>query len=836
MRHRRVSLSLVILPLAVAALPAASPAGAAWPRDPSTNICAAPGSNQLGVPRAVSDGAGGFLVFWVDVRGADADIYAQHVLADGSVAPGWPAAGLPVGANPAGFAGFPTPLADGAGGAFVVWEETRGGNPDIYASAVNGGGYIQPGWPADGLRLSLQVPEDYEPSLAGDGAGGFIVAWTNLYSTSPADYDLYAARVGPAGALVWSRTLDTSLKVQDNPVVVADGLGGAYIVHKDNRATDYDIVARHIDSAGADTWPGLDPRRSVGAAFGDQIFPRAVADGTGGFFAGWIDRRSLSGGQIYGQRIQLDGSPAQGWSTLGNPICLATGGVGSPDLAPDGAGGFFATWIDSRFASSGSVFAQRMTGGGTPMPGWTTDGVSLCSTSGSRFDPHLVGDGSGGLIAGWTDARSGANDIYAVRLTAAGVVAPGWSANGVPVTIAAASQDGSNIMADGAGGALLAWSDFRAVPRRVFAQSIDHFGQLGDVRPALTSVRDVAGDQGGRVRLQWDRSPLDADPQYGIGNYWIWRETPLTTATRLVEQGSAAWVTTTPASTVAAPPASGAAEALAGPAGASAPRRFLRPAGGTDFAWEFLASLPANGSPKYSYVAATVSDSLPDYNPVTSFMVEARAAAGGAFWDSAPLAGYSVDNLPPATPAPFTGSYGAGVSTLAWGANQEADLAGYRLYRGFSPTFTPGAATFVAQTGATGYVDAPGIGAYYKLAAVDRHGNTSGYALLLPAGVSGVGEATPGPALALQSPAPNPTWGAATFRFTLPAAQPARLALFDVRGRLVRELATGPQPAGERQVEWDGRDALGQRVPAGFYVVRLEAGGRTLTDRVIVTR
>ena len=142
----------------------------------------------------------------------------------------------------------------------------------------------------------------------------------------------------------------------------------------------------------------------------------------------------------------------------------------------------------------------------------------------------------------------------------------------------------------------------------------------------------------------------------------------------------------------------------------------------------------------------------------------------------------------------------------------------------------------VAQTGATAYLDAPGIGAYYKLAALDVHGNLSGFALLLPSGVTGVGEAPAGPALALAAPAPNPSWGAARFRFTLPTAQSAQLALFDVRGRLVREFATGVQPAGERQVEWDGRAASGQRLPAGFYVLRLETAGRTLTERVIVAR
>ena len=58
-------------------------------------------------------------------------------------------------------------------------------------------------------------------------------------------------------------------------------------------------------------------------------------------------------------------------------------------------------------------------------------------------------------------------------------------------------------------------------------------------------------------------------------------------------------------------------------------------------------------------------------------MVEARAttALSSPRWFSAPDSGYSVDNLPPAVPAPFTGQYVAGTASLHWNRNLEADLA-----------------------------------------------------------------------------------------------------------------------------------------------------------------
>jgi len=72
---------------------------------------------------------------------------------------------------------------------------------------------------------------------------------------------------------------------------------------------------------------------------------------------------------------------------------------------------------------------------------------------------------------------------------------------------------------------------------------------------------------------------------------------------------------------------------------------------------------------------------------------------------------------------------------LHWGPNTERDLRGYRLYRGAQADFLPGPENLIAATPDTGYVDHPGTCAvYYKLSAVDRHGNESHFALVTPAG------------------------------------------------------------------------------------------------------
>lgn len=96
-------------------------------------------------------------------------------------------------------------------------------------------------------------------------------------------------------------------------------------------------------------------------------------------------------------------------------------------------------------------------------------------------------------------------------------------------------------------------------------------------------------------------------------------------------------------------------------------------------------------------------------------------------------------------------------------------------------------------------------------------------------------EAAP-PAFALVGAVPNPFNPQTTLRFTLPAAEVVRLRVFDVQGRLVRELVDGPRPAGLGEVLWDGRDRSGRSVASGTYFARLEAGGLRSVKSLVLVR
>jgi hypothetical protein len=89
---------------------------------------------------------------------------------------------------------------------------------------------------------------------------------------------------------------------------------------------------------------------------------------------------------------------------------------------------------------------------------------------------------------------------------------------------------------------------------------------------------------------------------------------------------------------------------------------------------------------------------------------------------------------------------------------------------------------------------------------------------------------------ALAPNVPNPFNPTTTIRFTLARSGWTRLAIYDTRGRHVRDLAAGVLAAGPHAFIWDGNDAAGRPVASGVYFDRLTSDGRTATRRMLLVR
>ena len=89
----------------------------------------------------------------------------------------------------------------------------------------------------------------------------------------------------------------------------------------------------------------------------------------------------------------------------------------------------------------------------------------------------------------------------------------------------------------------------------------------------------------------------------------------------------------------------------------------------------------------------------------------------------------------------------------------------------------------------------------------------------------------------LNDPFPNPFNPQTTIAFEIPEQQTVTLRVFDMAGRLVRNLiTTEPHTPGRHEVVWNGRDDTGRQVASGTYFYRLEAGSYSETKRMVLIK
>jgi hypothetical protein len=106
-----------------------------------------------------------------------------------------------------------------------------------------------------------------------------------------------------------------------------------------------------------------------------------------------------------------------------------------------------------------------------------------------------------------------------------------------------------------------------------------------------------------------------------------------------------------------------------------------------------------------------------------------------------------------------------------------------------------------------------------------------------PSVVTSVGVAGQARETVLLPPRPNPFNPSTEISYFVAQQGIVRLAIYDVRGRLVRELvARTVQSVGIKRVSWDGVSDSGSRVASGVYFARLEVPGVSKTRRLVLLR
>ena len=222
--------------------------------------------------------------------------------------------------------------------------------------------------------------------------------------------------------------------------------------------------------------------------------------------------------------------------TLGLPVCTAADDQEYPQIIPDGAGGAIICWTDRRLGYPRlAACAQRVNASGTAL--WTSNGVSLYVTGKEQAWPMAVSDGSGGAIVFYVQSPGEDEfpDLYAQHIDASGTLR--WNPDGVLVSGGPYGQFHDAVIADGAGGAIVAWADGRNDSFQVFVQRLSANGEclwapngeeLTSNTGGIANFIQMVPDGAGGAILAW------ADSRNYFGDIY---------AQRINAQGRAQWAT-----------------------------------------------------------------------------------------------------------------------------------------------------------------------------------------------------------------------------------------------------------------------------------------------------
>lgn len=754
--------------------------------------------------------------------------------------------------------GFRLPLltvAEPDSGALVILAESRTGTHEVYVQRLDRHGRALLG--ESGTYLMPYDNQNYSLQLIEDGTGGAILA--KSVDRGATGLDIVVWRVAPDGSMAYGTNgivVCSANRDQTRPFLASGPSGSYYVAWSDDRANAggrTDNYAQRMSLAGAPLWAANGTLINTATyrpwSYGIDA---VVSDRQGGLLMTWT--YNSYGGVTRAQRVSSSG--VLQWTA--NGVDFGDPNYGVRGLAPDGLGGAWGM-MTNWSGSATSFAAYHMAANGTPA---FAGGVAYLPPQ-YNGQSVIIRNATGGCFiytAATGSSNQTASTVYRQEISAAGAVLRGpygeyMTTTSLPRVVDAGSAfltaaqeptvfsprkrfrvqkvgfdgmpqlpgtgvvmgriEGSWLevgippqVAMGPSGVIAAsWADVRYLSPGT-PEAIHTFGQAfsstgtplwNDAEePTLLTARDAEGDQGGFVRVTWAPSVADHPAARAAAGYRVWRALP--------PSASAPWTGTE-----------------------RAEDGLFRSDGRTYLAlastyWELAGEQSAGALPGYACAVTTGRDSTASSPADEMFMVEAYDDSSH-HWYSGTLTAHSVDNLAPAMVPSAAGYYSGGTTSLYWGGVSDADLAGYEVFRGSTPSFTPSDANRIASTTGVTWIDPAGTPAAYRIAARDVHGNLGPSALVLPAGTLGAEPHVPH-IWRLQA-----EWRSGSLRLALdvPRADRGRVEVFDVSGRRVWETAFTTESA--RALEY-------RATPSGLrsgilYVRATSTTNATLTRKVV---
>jgi len=296
---------------------------------------------------------------------------------------------------------------------YVVWNDDRNGNQDIYFSKINSSGNQEWG---EGKKVDTQAESADQtiPQIIINASSTFeYIIWQDSRNDVN---DIYAQKFTPAGNGVWASekriNTDATTATQGMPKIqidtmIIEGNENLYFAWYDNRNSNNDIFSQKYNQDGNNVWAN-DTRINTDATTTEQMNPDFVISNDNYLYYTWQDAR-FGNYDIFSQKYDTNG--AKIWANdvrINSDIGESSQDV--PAIIEDNSNNFYIVWEDNRYGNS-DIFMQKIDSDGNKLIEFDTR-INQ-TNSNEQGNPDIFINKNGFLTVTWQDNNGGNLDIKA---------------------------------------------------------------------------------------------------------------------------------------------------------------------------------------------------------------------------------------------------------------------------------------------------------------------------------------------------------------------------------------------------------------------------------------
>ncbi|NUO20415.1 T9SS type A sorting domain-containing protein [bacterium] len=341
----------------------------------------------------------------------------------------------------------------------VIWSDSRSSlNTDIYYQFMDANG--EPLLEPNGRKLTqsgsytIYVP----PAVVSNNSGGAFFAW--LGDSLGFSNNLHVHQVNADGNQMWNEpaVIRTSNGFHGQSFLIPDGSGGVFVAFtRFNAGFVARICVAHVSAGGQLSW-SEGYHEFPGQAGADLTLTQALSDGSGGCYlvgmtGPWQDTQAI----IF--HVNSDGTFGDGWTNEGREF----GGVMVRERNAKAVligENVLVTWEypQGEAAATYDVRAVLLTPAGENL--WSAQGRRITPDDAAVVRHQLSADGAGGFLLAYEDFRNGfQTKAYVARFDADGL--PVWEGTERLTSSYNGDQNFISLTYDGSGGAWIVWEDLR---------------------------------------------------------------------------------------------------------------------------------------------------------------------------------------------------------------------------------------------------------------------------------------------------------------------------------------------------------------------------------------